>query len=110
MGLEQVSDLLFKYSHGIYGITHAGQYLSLFVLSFNPSLFKMFKPRHFLFLIPGILLSVFNHRAILPFLVLIMLDMDYSKLDKGLKQQLFLFFCISVGILSCFGGNYYGNY
>jgi len=87
-----------------YGILHQGQYLYLFILSFNPEIFKLFELRHFVFLLIGVLLSAINARAVLPFLLIIFLDLDYSKMDKKLKRNIFIYFMVMVGIISIFGG------
>lgn len=96
------------YLGGGFGILHRGQYFDLFVLSFNPAIFRLFELRHFAFLAVGILLSVFNHRAVLPFLLLILLDLDWSKCDKAMKRWIFLWFILGAGIVMLFGGGWNG--
>jgi len=97
---------LSDYLTGIYGIAHQGQYLYLFILSFNPFTFKLFRPRDYAILAIGVLFSLINHRAVLPFLLLIVLDLDYLKLDKNLKRLIFSFFIVMVFLVMWFGGHY----
>ena len=98
MGLEGY----LNFEHGILN----GQYLALFILSFNPFVFRLFERRHFVFLLVSVLLSFFSHRAVLPFMLLILLDLDYSKLDRSLKQKMLYMFLFAVGIISIFGAGW----
>src|ERR1035437_101157 len=84
-----------SYTNGWAGITNQGAYLYMFLLSWNPGIFKAFKKQHYPFLLIGTLLSIFNHRAILPFLLLTMLDLDYSKMDKEFFKTLLFFFFVA---------------
>lgn len=81
------------------------QYTYLFILSINPAIFKLFRPRHYAMLGVGILVSLFNHRAILPFMLLICLDLDYANLNPKLVRWLLFFFTIGCAIISMFGGS-----
>ena len=90
-------------SSGYTGILRLSQYSYLYLLSVNPALFRLFKPKQYALFILGSLLSIFNHRAILPFLVLIVLELDYSKLDKRQKLYVLLFFGLQLLILLSFG-------
>lgn len=86
------------------GILQNGQYYYLFILSMNPALFRLFKKKHLALFIIGAMLSTFNHRAILPILLLIILDLDYSSCDKALKQRMLFYFVFASAIISLFGG------
>lgn len=85
------------------GILPISQYTFLFVLAFNPPLFKLFEKRHFLFLAVGILLAFINHRAVMPFMLLILLDLDYSKLEKKDVMNIITFFALQVWVILTFG-------
>lgn len=90
-------------STGYTGILRLSQYSYLFLLSVNPALFRIFRAKHYLLFTLGSILAVFNHRAILPFLLLIVLDLDYSKLSKKQKLFVLLFFGLQLLILLSFG-------
>jgi hypothetical protein len=84
-----------SYFSGWAGIGNQGAYLFMFILTWNPAIFKAFKMRHYPFLFIGFLLSFFNHRAIIPFLLLTILDLDYSKIDKEFIKTMAFFFFIA---------------
>jgi len=88
-----------------FGILHQGQFLYLFILSINPGLIRLFNLKQFLFLLVGVGFSIFNHRAILPFMLLAILDLQ-TPLTKDIKQMMLLFFFIASGILLFFGRGY----
>jgi hypothetical protein len=100
MGLENY----LNFTTGFFGST---QYTYLFAMSFNPVMFKLFKLRHFAFIAVGIILSMFNHRAIFPFLLLALLDLDYTKLTPKDWEWAGGFFLLSSLILLVFGGASY---
>lgn len=85
------------------GIFPLSQYTFLFIMSFNPPLFKLMKLRHFAFLGLGILGSLVNARAILPFMLLTILDLDYSRLEKKDMAMMLGFFALQVWLVLAFG-------
>lgn len=95
MGLE-------TYISGWAGILNLGAYLFLFVLALNPTIFKMFRLRTYGFLALGVLASVVNSRAIMPFMLLAILDLDYSRFDADLQKKMMLFFLLGFMILAVF--------
>lgn len=86
---------------GIYPIS---QYSFIFIISLNPALYSLFKPKHWILFAGGVLLSFVNHRAILPFILLCILDLDYSALGKRERKIMLLFFVLQAFILLAFGG------
>lgn len=91
------------FSPGYTGILRLSQYSFLFILSVNPALFRLFKTKQYILFTLGTLLSIINHRAILPFLVLIVLDLDLAKLDKRQKLYILLFFGFQLLVLLSLG-------
>lgn len=94
---------LFEYAQ-TYGILHFSQYLFLFILSLNPAVFRLFKWHHYALFFVGVLASIFNHRAILPFLMLIVLDLDYDRMDNRTRFWIAVFFSLSILNIMVFGG------
>ena len=94
-----------KYASGLTGVM-TPQYLYIFLLSVNPAVFRMFKWQHYVFLSIGILISFINSRAVMPFLFLILLDLDYSKFDAVQQRYAFYFFLAGVSLVSLFGKVY----
>lgn len=84
------------------GIGCFSQYSFLFILQINPALFHLFERRHYALFLLGCAGSLFNTRAMLPFMLLILLDLDYSKMGKKEKLWVILFFALQVGILLSF--------
>jgi len=84
------------------GFAWFSQYLYLFILQINPALFRLFRPQDYILFLLGCAFSLFNHRAIMPFMLLIVLGLDYSKLNKKMKQWILLFFALQVLILVSF--------
>ena len=84
------------------GFARLSQYLYLFILQINPALFRLFRPRDYVLFLLGCAGGLINHRALLPFVLLIVLDLDYSKLDKKAKLWILLFFFLQVLILLSF--------
>ena len=109
MVLEQQVQALgeFLRSRAGYGIWPPSQYSYLFVMSLNPAFVRMMGPAQTLLLIMGILLSALNHRAILPFSLIILLTLDYSKLGKAEMRLGYIFFCLTLAIFVLFGGWYH---
>lgn len=91
------------------GFFPISQYSYLFILSLNPVMFKMFKPKHWILFAVGVGLSFFNHRAIIPAMLLCCLDLDYSQLGKDEKRLMLLFFALQLFILMAFSGGAYGT-
>lgn len=94
---------LMAYLNLLHGIAYR-QFMYLFVLSVNPFIFTFFEWRHYFIFGIGLVLSLFSQRAIMPFMLLMLLDFDYSKLDKELKKKMlylflfgFLIFCLAGG-------------
>lgn len=74
------------YLSGWSGISRISNYLFAFILTINPAIFKLFRPRDYFIFGIGAILSVINYRAMMPFYLIILMDLDYSKLDdKWLK-------------------------
>ena len=90
------------------GIYPLSQYTFLLILAINPALFRLFKPRHFFLIALGILGSFINARAMLPFMLLTILDLDYSKLEKKEMFLMLGFFVVQVWIVLSFGSAWYG--
>jgi hypothetical protein len=80
------------------------QYTYLLILSINPPLFKLFKPRHYVIFFLGLAGALFNHRALMPFMLLIILDLDYANLSTRIIRQLLLFFALGCAVITMFGG------
>lgn len=94
------------YLSGAYGFLGDAQYTLLFLLSFNPVIMlRLFGVRHWLFLSIGIILSFFNHRAVLPFILLILLDLNYDRLDDLSRKQAFIYALSMLGFVSVFGSS-----
>lgn len=72
---------LSDYLSGWSGIGHISNYLFAFILTINPAIFRLFRPRNYILFFIGALISLINYRAMLPFYLLIIIDLDYSKLD-----------------------------
>ena len=89
---------------GSAGILPFSQYSLLFILSLNPGIFRFFRLRHFVFFATGSALSFLNHRAILPFMLIMILDLDFSKMDKRDRLAILFFFALQVLVLLTFGG------
>ena len=85
------------------GILPVSQYTWLFIMSINPLIFKLFKPKHFVIFLLGFAASFINARAILPFMLLICLDLDFSKLTENDKKTMILFLFLQLFILFAFG-------
>jgi len=85
------------------GILPISQYTWLFIMSINPMVFKLFKPHHFVLFFMGFAGSFINHRAILPFMLLICLDLDFDKLTDKDRKIMILFLFIQLFILFAFG-------
>lgn len=90
------------------GILTINQFMYLTILSINPAIFKIFKTRNYFLFAIGIIASIFNSRAIMPILMLLCLDLDYSKLSPRIKIEMLGFFLFTFLLLSVFGGRY-GN-
>lgn len=91
------------------GILPLSPYTYLFIISLNPIFYKLFKPKHWFLFAAGVLLSFLNHRAIIPFILLCCLDLDYSRLGDREKKLMLAFFALQLFILLAFGGNTYGS-
>ena len=91
------------YSEMTYGILNIGQYMYLFALSVNPYLFRLYSLRHYILFSIGMFFSIFNHRAILLFIMLNLLTCDYNKLDRTTKLKMFFFFLLAVSFVFVFG-------
>lgn len=96
---------LADYLNLLHGIAYR-QFMFLYVLSINPFIFKLFELRHFILFGIGTVLSLFSHRAIIPFMLLILLDLDYSKMDKPMRQKMLLIFMVASAIFLLFGGSW----
>ena len=94
----------YVFAHMGAGLIPFSQYTFLFILSINPGIFRLFKQKHYALFAFGVAASVFQSRAILPVMLLIMLDLDYSHLDKKDKLAILAFFMLQVLILLTFGG------
>lgn len=85
------------------GIFPISQYTWLFIMSINPMIFKLFRPRHFILFGIGFIGSFINHRAILPVMLLICLDLDFDKLTDKDRKIMILFLFLQLFILFAFG-------
>jgi len=95
---------LHRYIAGTTGLLAGiSQYLYLFILGTNPALFKLFKPKHYVIFTIGLTAALFNHRAILPFVLICLMDLDYSKLTSKTKKWLLFFFGLGLSIILVFG-------
>ena len=85
------------------GFFPLSQYTFIFIMALNPYVFKLFKPYHYAIFALGVFLSLFNTRAILPFMLICLLDLDYSKLTKKEKAGMIFFNFLAVFIMLAFG-------
>lgn len=85
------------------GIIPISQYTWLFILSINPIIFKFFKKEHFWVFGLGFLLSFVNARAILPFLLIILLDLDLTDFRKEDKIAMIVFTGLQLFVFFAFG-------
>ena len=65
---------------------------------------KLFKKRHIPLFLIGFIGSIINHGIILPVLLFIILDLDYSKLDKKNQLLMITFFGYTIFFILFFGG------
>lgn len=86
-----------------FGIFPISQYTWLFIMSINPIIFKLFKPKHFILFFLGFAASFINARAILPFMLLICLELDFDKLTDKDRKIMILFLFLQLFILFAFG-------
>jgi hypothetical protein len=85
------------------GLLPISQYSWLFIMALNPLIFKLFKPYHFALFFAGLAASFFNTRAIMPFMLLICLDLDFAKLTEKDRKLMILFMFLQLFILFAFG-------
>jgi hypothetical protein len=79
-------------------------------MALNPLIFKLFKWQHFVLFFIGFAASFINARAILPFMLVCLLDLDYSKLEKKDKTAMLIFTFLAIFIMLAFGSaSYVGN-
>jgi hypothetical protein len=100
---EFLTQLAF-YFPGQFGVLSGGIYMFLFFLTINPAIFKIFRPHHYWIFAAGAVLSLLNHRAILPALLLIIIDADYSKITPELLKTMSHFFLLGLFIMAIFSG------
>ena len=85
------------------GIFPISQYTWLLIMSINPIIFKLFKPYHFVLFFVGFVGSFINHRAIMPIMLLICLDLDFAKLTERDKKIMILFLFLQLFVFFAFG-------
>ena len=67
-----------------------------FVLLINPGLFSMFETQHWILFFGGLVGSFLSFRIMMPFMIAILLMLDYKKADKKTYVICILFFVINV--------------
>jgi len=93
-------DLTTVSSLGIYPMS---QYTYLFIMAINPLIFKLFKPKHYVLFFIGFLGSFVNSRAIMPFMLIALLDLDFSKLSPKDKKAMVIMAFFEVFLIIVFG-------
>jgi hypothetical protein len=98
--VENVFDKILSYLNpfAAAGVTSFWQFATMYAPSINPIIFRLFQRRHYLLFLIGTVGAFFNARVILPFMLLIVLDLDYLKLTKKEKKWLLVFFILQVFI------------